>query len=142
MTPLRIGSSCVALVGCIVWLVVLAHAVAAEATGATACDPATAWRMIEPFFQPPAEFANQLGSYRSPWLFNDGTRVQTAADWPRRRKEIADTWTALMGPWPTVIEKPKVEVLSKSRRENFTQYRVRLEIAPDQTGEGWLLIPD
>lgn len=48
----------------------------------------------------------------------------------------------LMGPWPPVIEKPKVEILQKSRRENFTQHRVRLEIAPQQTGDGWLLVPD
>ena len=100
------------------------------------------WKAIEPYFQPPAEFAGKLGSYRSPLLFADGASVKSAADWPRRRKEILDTWTDLMGPWPKVIEKPKVEVLAKSRRENFTQYRVRLEIAPEQTGDGWLLVPD
>ncbi|HLW68308.1 MAG TPA: prolyl oligopeptidase family serine peptidase, partial [Gemmataceae bacterium] len=72
----------------------------------------------------------------------DGTAVKSAADWPRRRKEILDTWTDLMGPWPKVIEKPKVEILAKTRRENFTQYKVRLETAPEQTGEGWLLVPD
>lgn len=47
-----------------------------------------------------------------------------------------------MGPWPSVIERPKLEFLAKSRRENFTQHRVRLEIAPQQAGEGWLLVPD
>jgi hypothetical protein len=105
-------------------------------------DPASAWRTIGPFFQPPREFAEKLGSYRSPLSFNDGTRVQSAADWPRRRKEILDTWHGLMGAWPAVLEKPKVEILSKTRRDNFTQYRVRLEIAPEQTGEGWLMIPE
>lgn len=119
-----------------------AGAVAQQPQATQPDNSSTAWRTIEPFFHPPAEFANQFGTYRSPLLFNDGTRVQTAADWPRRRQEIADTWNALMGPWPAVIEKPKVEVLDKSRRENFTQYRVRLEIAPKQTGEGWLLVPD
>ena len=48
----------------------------------------------------------------------------------------------LMGPWPPLIEKPKVEILATSRRDNFTQHRVRVEIAPQQSGEGWLLIPD
>src|SRR5262249_6507554 len=69
-------------------------------------------------------------------------RVQSAADWARRRKEILDNWHSLMGPWPTVLEKPRVEVLARSRRDNFTQYRVRLEIAPKQTGEGWLMVPE
>jgi dienelactone hydrolase len=105
-------------------------------------EPTAAWRTIAPFFQPPAEFADKMGQYRSPLLFNDGTPVRTAADWQRRRQEIFDTWTALMGPWPAVLEKPKVEVLKQSRRENFTQYRVRVEIAAGQTGEGWLMVPD
>ncbi len=47
-----------------------------------------------------------------------------------------------MGPWPKVLEKPSVEVLSKSRRENFSQQRVRIGIGPKQSGDGWLLIPD
>jgi dienelactone hydrolase len=105
-------------------------------------DKSSAWKTIEPYFQPSAEYAGKLGGYRSPLLFNDGAAVNSAADWPRRRKEIFDTWNDLMGPWPKVIEKPKVEVLAKSRRESFTQYRVRLEIAPEQTGDGWLLVPD
>jgi dienelactone hydrolase len=108
----------------------------------TASDAASAWRTIEPFFQPPAEFANQIGPYRSPLRFNDGTRVTTHAEWARRRAEILKQWTDLMGPWPPVIEKPKLEFLSQSRRDNFTQHRVRLEIAPNQTSEGWLLVPE
>jgi hypothetical protein len=48
----------------------------------------------------------------------------------------------MMGPWPLVLERPKLEVLSEAHRETFTQRRVRVEIAPSQTGEGWLLIPE
>lgn len=103
---------------------------------------AAALRTIQPFFQPPGEFANQFGSYRSPLLFDDGSKVETPADWPRRRAEILREWHGLMGEWPPVIEKPNVGMLSEARRENFTQRRVRLQIAPDQTGEGWLLVPD
>jgi dienelactone hydrolase len=104
-------------------------------------EQASAGRLLEPFFQPPAEFADQLGSYRSPLLFNDGASVQSAADWPRRRAEILKQWHELMGPWPPVLEKPGIEFLSETNRETFIQRRVRLEIAPDQTGDGWLLKP-
>ncbi len=104
-------------------------------------DSTAAWRKIAPYFQPPPEFKGKLGTYRSPLLFNDGTRVHLAADWPRHRQEILDTWQGLMGPWPPVLENPKVEILSQSRRDNFTQYRVRLEIAPQLMGEGWLMVP-
>lgn len=102
----------------------------------------SAWPLIAPFFRPPAAFSNQFGPYRSPLLFTGGSRVHSAEDWERRRAEIRREWMELMGPWPPVIEKPRVDILQTSRRENFTQHRVRLEIAPQQTGEGWLLVPD
>jgi pimeloyl-ACP methyl ester carboxylesterase len=100
------------------------------------------WENIAPFFQPPKEFAGRLSTNRSPLLFNSGARVTAASDWPRRRAEILTTWHELMGPWPPLLERPKLEVLSETRRENFSQRRIRLEIAPNQTGEGWLLVPD
>jgi Protein of unknown function (DUF1593)/REJ domain/Esterase FrsA-like len=101
-----------------------------------------AWSLLAPHFQPPPEFAGKLGGFRSPLRFDDGAPVASAADWPRRRQEIQRAWHELMGPWPKVIEHPSVEVLSETRRENFRQRRVRLEIAPGQKSEGWLLIPD
>jgi len=92
--------------------------------------------------QPPPEFEGKLGSFRSPLIFDDDTRVTKAADWPRRRREILQYWHGVMGAWPPVLQKPKVEVLSEERRENFLQRRVRVEIASGQTGDGWLLVPD
>ena len=107
------------------WLIVLAclstRTVAVEPDGA-----ADAWRKIERFFTPPAELAKDLGKYRSPLIFYDGRPVRNAADWQLRRKEILDRWHSLMGPWPPVVEKPKVEVLHSERRENFMQHRVRV----------------
>ncbi|NDE97035.1 MAG: hypothetical protein EB034_01965, partial [Verrucomicrobia bacterium] len=41
-----------------------------------AADSAT--QLISPHFTPPPEFAGQLGNYRSPLLFNDGSRVKSA----------------------------------------------------------------
>lgn len=123
-------------------LVLLQPSLNTQTTLIAAADDSTAWQTIAPFFQPPAEFANKLGDYRSPLIFKDGARGKSAADWPRRRKELLETWHGLMGPWPAVIEKPKLEILSQSRREGLTQKRVRVEIAPKQTGDGWLLIPD
>jgi hypothetical protein len=105
-------------------------------------DSDSTWGNVEPFFQPPAEFTGTRGAFRSPLQFNDGSTVKSAAEWPRRRAEILQQWNELMGAWPKVIEQPKVETLSEARREQFTQRRVRVEIAPGQTGEGWLLLPD
>lgn len=97
---------------------------------------------IAPYFRPPAEFAGKLGSFRSPLLFDDGSRVASASDWPRRRAEILKYWHSVMGACPPLIEKPKVEVLKEERRDNFSQRRVRVETAPNQSQEGWLLVPD
>jgi beta-glucanase (GH16 family) len=95
------------------------------------------------FFKPPAEFAGDFGSYKSPLIFDDGTVVKTPADWQRRRREILKTWTGLMGAWPPLVKEPKIEYLATKHRENFTQHKVRVEIAPDgQTVDGYLLVPD
>jgi CubicO group peptidase (beta-lactamase class C family)/dienelactone hydrolase len=101
-----------------------------------------AWKLIEPLFQVPAAYQNDFGQYRSPLLFEDGSRVETAAEWPRRRREILAGWNSLMGAWPPVLEHPGFEVLKSERRENFEQRRVRVEVAAGQFTEGWVLVPD
>jgi len=59
--------------------------------------------------------------------FADGTRVRTATDWPRRRAEILAEWHGLMGPWPALLDKVPMEVLSEVRRETYMRRRVRLQ---------------
>ncbi|MBN2313696.1 MAG: alpha/beta fold hydrolase [Sedimentisphaerales bacterium] len=98
---------------------------------------------IAPFFNPPSKFAGNFGEYKSPLIFDDGTKVKSPADWQRRRKEILQTWTGFMGDWPPLIDKPTIEYLAKERRENFIQHQVRVEIAPKgQMVDGYLLVPD
>src|SRR5919199_1051908 len=103
--------------------------------------PDDTWKSIAPFFSPPPEYAGRLGSYRSPLTFDDGRPVARAQDWPRRRQEILKTWHGLMGPWPPLLARPAVTVLSRTQREDLKQERVRIDIAPGQTSEGWLLTP-
>jgi dienelactone hydrolase len=91
---------------------------------------------------PPAEFDGKFGAYRSPLVFDDGSKVTKVEDWPRRRAEILQYWHGAMGEWPPLLEKPNMETLREERRENFTQRRVRLEVAPGQSQETWLLLPD
>ena len=100
------------------------------------------WNSIAPFFKPPAELAGQFGSYRSPLVFDDGRPVKTPADWRVRRQEILGRWHRILGPWPALLERPRIEDLETTRRENFTQRRVRVQIATGQTTEGYLLVPD
>jgi len=98
---------------------------------------------IAPFFRPPPELAGDFGTYKSPLIFDDGTKVKTPADWQRRRQEILHTWCGYLGDWPPLINKPDITYLAKERRENFTQHQVRIEIAPGgQTVDGYLLIPE
>lgn len=100
------------------------------------------WPRIAPFFRPPPEFTNDYGNYPSPLKFYDGRAVTAKAQWAERRREILAKWTDLMGPWPPLIEKPKIEYLEEEKRENFVQHRVRLEIAPNQIEEAYLLVPE
>jgi dienelactone hydrolase len=98
----------------------------------------------EPWFTPPAEFAKDLGNYRSPLQFENGKTVRNAAEWKKRRAEIMAAWHKLMGAWPPVIQKPRLEHLGEGqRRDNFTQTRVKVEVAPgNRTAEGYLAVPE
>jgi hypothetical protein len=96
---------------------------------------------LAPFFQPPAEFAGQFGNFRSPLKFADGTPVKTPADWARRREEIRRHWHEVMGPWPALLDQPRLVVREKTARDNFTQCRVEVEIAANRMASGYLLIP-
>lgn len=105
-------------------------------------SPQDSWKIIAPYFSPPAEWKNNLGDYRSPLRFADGSVVRMPADWQRRRAEILKDWNDLLGPWPPLITEPKVEVLKTERRENFHQLTVRFKWTPDEFTTGYLLIPD
>lgn len=104
-------------------------------------EPAN-WEQVAPFFQVPDPWAGKMGDYRSPLKFDDGRAVTNAQQWAQRRKEILAYWHGVMGPWPAIIEKPSIETLATERRENFQQHRVRVEIAPAQKAEGYLLVPE
>lgn len=111
-------------------------------SGVLGAESSATWKKIAPYFTPPPEYVGKLGDFRSPLIFDDGTLVKTPADWQRRRTEILADWHKLMGPWPPLIEKPKIEVLETTRRENFTQKKVRVEICAGQMDAGYILIPD
>lgn len=94
-------------------------------------------------FQPPAELAGDLGAYRSPLIFDDGTPVRTKEDWRKRRGEILKYWHGAMGEWPPTIAKPKVEILKTEMRDAVTQHHIRIETAPGHmTEDAYLLIPE
>lgn len=123
-------------------LALLATAFAAQAWPAEAAANRAVPEALAPFFRPPPALRGDLGDYRSPLRFDDDRLVRTPEDWPHRRREILRAWQEVLGPWPPPIEKPKVEVIRSERREDFTQRRVRLDVAPNQQLEGWLLVPD
>jgi len=116
-------------------LAVLAPSEAGDSPGAP--GPA-----IAPAFAPPPEYAGDLGPYRSPLIFEDGRTVRGPAEWPERRREIFQVWHDAMGPWPAPIEHPRAERSEAERREGHTERRIKLEVAPDRTTEGYLLVPD
>ena len=94
-------------------------------------------------FGPPAEYKNNPGGYTSPLVFGDGKTVKTPEDWKRRREEILKYWHETLGAWPGLIKKPSIEYLAKTKRDNITEHKVRIEIAPGkQTVDGYLLIPE
>lgn len=126
-------------------LFVLAFAVSVSIKGQTAGETATAasevWEKIEPYFSPPAALEDEYGTYRSPLQFYDGHPVKTPQDWQQRREEILERWHGMMGAWPPLLKDQEIEILETTRREDFTQHRVRFYWMPDEQTEGYLLIP-
>ena len=100
------------------------------------------WAKIAPFFSPPEQYQNDFGKFWSPLRFYNGKEVKTAADWKKRRKEIRDKWTDMMGEWPALIKNQKMEVLETVQKDGYTQQRVRFNWTPNEKTTGYLLIPD
>jgi hypothetical protein len=97
---------------------------------------------IAGFFQPPEDFADDFGDYKSPLIFDNGTPVRNKADWQRRRREILKYWHGLMGEWPPLIDKPHVEYLQEEKRGRVTQHHIKIETAPNRhVDDAYLLIP-
>jgi dienelactone hydrolase len=116
------------------------------AGGATRADDAAArdalWRKLEPYFQPPAEFAGKLGPYRSPLKFADGSVVKTADDWVKRRKEIADLWQRRLGLWPALLDKPAIKMLETVKADGYLRHHVQVQVSAEGfVVEGYLLVP-
>ncbi len=106
------------------------------------CSKEKLWEQIAPFFFPPEEFRNEFGEFRSPLKFYNGKSVASAKEWPARRKEILNRWHEMMGEWPELITDQTFEILETTKRENFTQHKVRFRWLPNETTEGYLLIPN
>ena len=99
-------------------------------------------KQLAPYYRPPAEFAGQFGSYKSPLKFADGSEVKTKEDWAKRRAEILKLWHERLGPWPPLVAKPKVETLETAMRDGYTEQHVRVQVSEGSTvADGYLLIP-
>jgi hypothetical protein len=101
-----------------------------------------AWEKIKSFFNPPAEFKNKYGNYRSPLKFHNGRVVQTPEEWQLRRNEILSRWHEMMGEWPPLIEKPRMEIIETTKREDFVQHHIHFEWRKDEMTSAYLLVPD
>lgn len=106
------------------------------------CKNRKAWKTISPYFNPPKEYENQFGDYRSPLLFYNGDSVKTKSDWAKRRAEILEKWHSMMGRWEPLLTNQEFEFIDKENRENFTQYKVRFYWTPNEQTEGYLLVPN
>lgn len=112
----------------------------AMAWGLQAASPA--WPEIAPLFSPPSELQGQFSPGRPPLRFDNGEKVTTTADWSRRRREILDYWRRVMGPWPELLARPRLERAPGEKREKFAQYRVKVETAANYLQPAILLVPE
>lgn len=104
-----------------------------------AAEPDSAF--FDKHFEPPQEFVGQFGEYVSPLTFYDGRPVRNAYEWSQRRREIRAKWDELIGAWPPIVERPTIEIMKSEPREDFTQHRIKVQVAAEQHLEGYLLVP-
>ena len=97
---------------------------------------------VPSYCQAPVELRDDFGHYRSPLVFDDGRKVQSAEDWHRRREQIRSHWINRLGTWPPLITDPNVDVLESKRRDGITQHRIRFRWTPSEFTHAYLLVPD
>ncbi len=100
-------------------------------------------KSLSRFFRPPDKYASDFGTYRSPLQFPDGTKVTSPQQWKQRREQISETWHNVLGPWPDLIQRPAVESVAVTRREEITQRQLRIGIGiGGEMVDAFMLIPD
>ena len=100
------------------------------------------WERLRPYTVPPAEYAEDFGSYDSPLRSADGTTVPTPEQWQRRRAELLAMWHQRLGPWPPLVEKPDVKRLESTPQDGYVEHHVHVQISPEgKVADGYLLIP-
>ena len=105
-------------------------------------ESSPAWRKLAPYFQTPEKYAGDFGHWVSPRIKADGTRVETAEQWPARRLEIETSWRKMLGPTPALLERPRIKLLEQQQRGDIVQHHAHVEIAPgDRYTDAYLLIP-
>ena len=82
MQILRGIRNCAQTFRCRLLLAALLPAVAASVEAQQPSRSEVLWKKLEPFAQPPEEFAGKFGKYRSPLKFADASVVKLPADWP------------------------------------------------------------
>lgn len=93
-------------------------------------------------FSVPAWFDGIYGNYRSPLKFYNGDTVLSIKDWKLRRKEILDRWSSMMGKWPAFITHQQMEILETSKKDGYTQQKIRFNWTPGEKTVAYLLVPD
>lgn len=96
---------------------------------------------ISSAFEPPAEWRDRFGAYRSSLLCYDGTPVTRAESWPARRAEIQQRWQEMLGPWPQLEAKPRYSIVETREGNGGTEKHLDIDLPPRETGHAVLTIP-
>lgn len=105
------------------------------------------WQEISEFFVVPEAYRGQLGEYRSLLTFDKhgahpSRQVASAEDWALRREEIRRYWQSVMGPWPELLDRPRMNILASQKVGTYTRHTVEIEVAADRfVGPEYLLVP-
>jgi dienelactone hydrolase len=63
-------------------------------------------------------------------------------EWPTRRAELRETWTRILGPFPSERLALKPQELSRETLDGYTRVLVRYQTDADSTNDAYVLLPD
>lgn len=69
-------------------------------------------------------------------------RVEDSSDWERKREQIRRRLLHVMGSFPKVADKPRVEILGQENLDPFTRQKITYTTGLGDKATAWLLIPN
>lgn len=93
------------------------------------------------YFEPPTEWKNRYGDYKSPLQYDDESMVTNKKQWIAKQKSLRNWWMQKLGAWPPLITTPTLTIQQTNDQGDHLEHKVSFLWTPTETTTGYLLVP-